>query len=103
VIPTVETQLERRGAVGCATLALAAWARYLATVPSGIRAPDSHGENAAALARRSLVEPAAFLDLEEVFTPLLRDSTRFGDEFTAAARNLEELGPRRAIERVLAR
>jgi mannitol 2-dehydrogenase len=102
VIPTVETQLERRGPVGCATLALAAWARYLATVPPALRAPDSHGERAAALARRSLAEPSAFLDLEEVFTPLLRSSTRFRDEFTAAAENLEELGPHRAIERLLA-
>jgi mannitol 2-dehydrogenase len=102
LIPTVETQLERGGAVGCATLALAAWARYLATVPPALRAPDSHGESAAALARRSLVEPSAFLDLVEVFTPLLRSSTRFRDEFTAAAENLEERGPHRTIERLLA-
>ena len=102
LIPTVETQLERGGPVSCATLALAAWARYLATVPTTARAPDSHGESAVALARRSLAEPSAFLELEEVFTPLLRGSTKFRDEFVAAAENLEQLGPHGSIERVLA-
>jgi mannitol 2-dehydrogenase len=102
LIPTVETQLERGGPVKCATLALAAWARYLATVPPELRAPDAHGENAAALARRSLADPLAFLDLDEVFTPSLRDSAQFRGEFAAAAGNLAQLGPHRAIEGALA-
>jgi mannitol 2-dehydrogenase len=102
LIPTVEAQLERGGHVKCAALALAAWARYLATVPPALRAPDSHGEHAAELAQRSLVEPAAFLDLEEVFTSFVRGSSLFRDEFTAAAAELAKLGPHRAIERVLA-
>jgi mannitol 2-dehydrogenase len=102
LIPTVEAQLERGGQVKCAALALAAWARYLATVPPALRAPDSHGEHAAELAQRSLVEPAAFLDLEEVFTSFVRGSSLFRDEFTAAAADLAQLGPHRAIDRVLA-
>jgi mannitol 2-dehydrogenase len=102
VVPTVEAQLDRGGPVKCAALALAAWARYLATVPPTQRAPDSHGEHAAELAQRSLVEPAAFLDLEEVFTSSVRGSSTFRDEFTAAAAELANLGPHRAIDRVLA-
>jgi len=100
LIPTVEAQLARGGHVKCAALALAAWARYLATVPPALRAPDSHGEHAAELAQRSLVEPAAFLDLEEVFTSFVRGSSLFRDEFTAAAAELAKLGPHRAIDRV---
>jgi mannitol 2-dehydrogenase len=101
LIPTIEAQLERGGPVRCAALALAAWARYLATVPPAVRAQDSHGERAAELAQRSLVEPAVFLDLQEVFTSSVRGSTLFRDEFTAAAAELAKLGPHRAIDRVL--
>jgi mannitol 2-dehydrogenase len=101
LIPTVEAQLERDGHVKCAALIFAAWARYLATVPPALRAPDTNGERAAELAQRSLVEPAAFLELEEVFTPLLRDDSRFRAEFAAAAADLAELGPHAAINHLL--
>jgi mannitol 2-dehydrogenase len=101
LIPTVETQLERGGSVRCATLVLAAWARYLATVPPALRAPDSRGERAAELAGRSLADPSAFLELDEVFTPMLRGDSRFIAEFAAAAADLAEHGPDRAIERAL--
>jgi mannitol 2-dehydrogenase len=101
LIPTIEAQIERDGPVTCAALALAAWARYLATVPSAVRAPDSRGERAAALAQRSLVDPLAFLELEEVFTPPLRQSARFRDAFAAEAAALETLGPLGAIENAL--
>jgi mannitol 2-dehydrogenase len=102
LIPTVETQLERGGPVDCAALALAAWARYLATIPIADRAPDPHGERAAALATRALTDPTAFLELGEVFTPSLQDSGRFRAAFHAAARNLEASGPVGAIETLLA-
>src|SRR4029450_13856136 len=62
LIPTVERQLELDGPLECATLALAAWARYLATVPPGERAPDMRGERSAALATESLQCPLAFLE-----------------------------------------
>jgi mannitol 2-dehydrogenase len=103
LIPTVETQVERGGPLRCAALALAGWARYLATVPQAARAPDSHGEHAVALAGLSLVDSPAFLELEEVFTPLLRGSPQFRDEFTSAAGDLAQLGPNGAIEAALAR
>jgi mannitol 2-dehydrogenase len=100
--PTVETQLTRGGPVECAALALAAWMRYLATVPPGERAPDPHGDEAAALAATAVDDPTAFLELDAVFTPLVRDSERFRQAFALASRQLGELGPLDAIERVLA-
>jgi mannitol 2-dehydrogenase len=102
VIPTVEMQIERDGPLSCAALALAAWARYLATVPPTVRAPDSRGGRAAELAERSLADPLAFLELDEVFTPRLRTSERFHAAFAAEAGNLAWLGPLGAIENVLA-
>ena len=102
LIPTIETQIERGGPRRCAALALAGWARYLATVPPAARAPDSHGEHSVVLAGLSLVDASAFLELEEVFTPLLRGSTQFRDEFSAAAGDLAQLGPVGAIEAALA-
>jgi mannitol 2-dehydrogenase len=100
LIPTIEAQIQLGGSVACAALALAAWARYLAIVPPAVRARDSHGERAAALARRSLGEPSEFLDLDDVFTPPLRESDRFRDEFTSASADLVKLGPYGAIEHV---
>jgi mannitol 2-dehydrogenase len=101
--PTVEAQIERNGPVSHAALALAAWARYLATVPPSLRAPDTHGEKAVALASRFLADPPAFLELDQVFTRRVRDSSRFRAAFTAAAANLAELGPHGAIERLASR
>lgn len=98
LIPTVELQIERGGPVSCATLALAAWARYLATVPPELRAPDPRGERAAELAEQSLADPLAFLELDAVFTQPLRTSERFRDAFAAAAADLSRLGPLGAIE-----
>jgi mannitol 2-dehydrogenase len=103
VIPTVELQIERGGPVSCTTLALAAWARYLATVPPSVRAPDSRGERAAELAQRSLADPFAFLALDEVFTRELRTSRPFREAFAASAADLAGLGPLGAIEKVLAK
>ena len=100
LIPTVERQLELGGPVECAALALAGWARYLATVPAAERAYDPHGERAASFATRSLDDPRAFLELDEVFTPRLRESERFGAAFAAASRELAELGSVGAMERL---
>jgi mannitol 2-dehydrogenase len=100
LIPTLEAQIQLGGPVACAALALAAWARYLAVVPPAERVRDSRGERAARLAQRSLVDPSEFLDLDDVFTPPLRESERFRDAFTSAAADLVKLGPHGAIERV---
>jgi mannitol 2-dehydrogenase len=93
LIPTVEAQLAREGQVRCAALALAAWHRYLATVPNDERAPDSRGERAVALAKQSLDDPTAFLELDEVFTTTLRESERFRRAFAEAASDLARAGP----------
>jgi mannitol-1-phosphate/altronate dehydrogenase len=89
------------GPVSCAALALAAWSRYLGTVPAAERAPDSHGERSVELARAALSDPLAFLELDEVFTTPLRDSTTFRDAFVGAHRDLAAHGPLEAIEGVL--
>jgi mannitol 2-dehydrogenase len=101
LIPTVERELELGGPVECAALALAGWARYLATVPAGERAYDPSGDRTASFAVRSLSEPAAFLELDAVFTPPLRESERFRDAFAAASDALSAHGAVGAIERLL--
>jgi mannitol 2-dehydrogenase len=101
LIPTVERQVEIEGPVECAALALAGWARYLATVPAAERAPDPHGDEAARLARNSLDDPRAFLALEEVFTPPVRQSDRFGEAFVDASRELAAHGPLGSMSRLL--
>jgi mannitol 2-dehydrogenase len=98
LIPTIETQLARGGPVVCGALALAAWSRYLATVPADQRAPDARGDRAAALASDALRDPSAFLELDDVFTSPLRESQVFRDAFMAASRNLAAHGPIQAIE-----
>src|SRR4029077_19534514 len=97
LIPTVERQLELGGPLECAVLALAGWARYLATVPAAERAPDPRGERSAALAANSLHDPMAFLELVDVFTPRLRESTRFRDAYADAAGRLAAFGLLRAL------
>jgi mannitol 2-dehydrogenase len=101
LIPTVEAHIQHGGPFACAALALAAWARYLAIVPPALRAPDSRGEQPAALAQRSLGDPLAFLELGDVFTPAVHGSKRFRAAFAAAAADLVELGPHGAIQQVL--
>jgi mannitol 2-dehydrogenase len=98
LIPTVEAQLARGGPISCAALALAAWSRYLATVPAADRAPDSHGERAVELARAALSDPLVFLELGEVFTAPLRESPAFRAAFAGASRDLAAHGPLQAIE-----
>ena len=101
LIPTIERQLELGGPLECAALALAGWARYLATVPAAERAPDPHGERSAALAARVAARTRSRSSSStEVFTPPLRESARFREAFAPAAGSLAELGPLGAIERL---
>lgn len=101
LIPTVERQLELEGPLECAALALAGWARYLATVPVAERARDPQGDLAATFAARSLGDPRAFLEFDQVFTPRLRESDRFVSAFADATRELAARGPIGAMERLL--
>jgi mannitol 2-dehydrogenase len=100
LIPTVEAELARRGPVSCAALALAAWCRYLGTVPATERAPDSRGDRAVQLAGAALSDPLAFLELD-VFTVRLRESATFRAAFADAYGELAARGPLEAIEAIL--
>jgi mannitol 2-dehydrogenase len=101
LIPTIERQLELEGPLDYAALALAGWARYLATVPADKRAHDPHGEQAATFARESLDDPRAFLAFDQVFTARLRESERFAAAFTQASRELAAHGSVGAMQRLL--
>jgi mannitol-1-phosphate/altronate dehydrogenase len=90
-----------RRPLSCTALALAAWCRYLGTIPAGERAPDSRGERAAELVRAATSEPAVFLELDEVVTASLRESSTFRDAFVAAYRDLADHGPLMSIHSVL--
>jgi mannitol 2-dehydrogenase len=100
LIPTIERQLELGGPVERAALALAGWARYLATTPTDERAIDAGAEYAVPYAVRSLDEPGAFLSFAEVFPLSLRDDERFREAFAGATRNLASLGPIAAAEKL---
>jgi mannitol 2-dehydrogenase len=98
LLPTVERQLARDGPVECAALALAGWARYLATTPAAARAPDAGAEQSVSFAKRAMDDPVAFLELTTVVPPALRDNKRFREAFAASSRNLASLGPIGAVE-----
>jgi mannitol 2-dehydrogenase len=100
LLPTVEAQLAADRPVACSALALAAWARYLAVTPLARRAPDSHGDRAAELARRALGDPPSFLELE-IFADAIRSNDRFRQEFTDASDRLASIGPLASIEHAL--
>ncbi len=101
LIPTIEGQIARDGPLECAALALAGWARYLATVPASDRAYDASGDRSAALAARALEDPLAFLELVDVFTPRVGGSVRFREAFVGAADSLAARGPLGAIHDLL--
>jgi mannitol 2-dehydrogenase len=100
LVPTIERGLELGTPVDRAALALAGWARYLATTAAEERAPDPSGDRAAAYAVRSLEDPLAFLGLVEVFPHSLRDDEKFRDAFAGATRSLAMLGPIGAVEKL---
>jgi mannitol 2-dehydrogenase len=93
LLPTISFQLEHDGPVGHGALALAGWARYLATVPVERQAFDAAGDTARQHACRALDDPTRFLDFAEVFPATLRDSARFRAAFAAAWQRLDEVGP----------
>ena len=58
------------------------------------------GERAATFAVRAVDDPRAFLEFDQVFTPRLRESDRFGAAFVAASHELAERGSIGALERL---
>ena len=97
LVPTIMRQLELGGPVQRSALALAGWARYLATVPASQQAFDASGDATRALARESIDEPLRFLELTEVFPESLRWNDRFREAFDDAARRLAHEGALRAM------
>ena len=64
-------------------------------------ANDPHGDRATTFALRSIADPLAFLEFDQVFTPRLHESERFRDAFTDATKALAAHGSIGAIERLL--
>ena len=60
------------------------------------------GERAAMLASKALSDPVRFLELDEVFTPVLAMSERFRAAFASGYAAVAAHGPLTAIENVLA-
>ena len=99
LIPTLEFQISHEGPIAGGTLALAGWARYLASVPADQQAFDASGDAARGHARRALDDPTRFLDFAEVFPPSLRDNARFRATFADAWDQVGDLGPLAAMRR----
>jgi mannitol 2-dehydrogenase len=93
LLPTIAHQLEHDGPIAHGALALAGWARYLATIPPDRQAFDAAGDMARQHARRAMGEPTRFLDFAEVFSPTLRKNPRLRAAFTAAWQRLDDVGP----------
>lgn len=97
LIPTIERLLATGGPVGCSALALAGWARYLATVPEDQQSFDAGIERSRQFARMALTEPTAFLEHHDVFPTAVRDHPRFRTAFTEASAALAAAGPLAAM------
>jgi mannitol 2-dehydrogenase len=97
LIPTLEFQIAHEGPIARGTLALAGWARYLASVPADQQAFDASGDAARLHARRALDDPTRFLDFAEVFPRPLRDNARFRATFADAWEQVCDLGPLAAM------
>lgn len=93
VIPTVVRQLETGGPINHVATALAAWARYLGVVDPSAQAFDRNAAVARHHASAALADPMAFLEFDAVFPAPIRNSARFGTEFSSAYRRIAETGP----------
>jgi mannitol 2-dehydrogenase len=105
LIPTIESQLDKGGAVDLSALALAAWCQYLLGTDDQGRAmtlsADPRMEQAQGFAQASLGDPAAFLGFVEVFGERLPRAEPFASAFMSALSSLREVGTHRTLERWL--
>jgi mannitol 2-dehydrogenase len=103
LIPTIESQLDKGGAVKLAALALAGWCQYLLARDEQGRAivlsADPRLELACSWADASRDDPAAFLGFAEVFPERLRDDPVFRPAFVDALASLRDVGVHATIER----
>lgn len=105
LIPTIESQLDRRGPVRLCALALAGWCQYLLgrTDTDEVIAisADPRLDTALEFARASVSDPAAFLGMEFVFGERLPSDARFVTAFVEAVSSLRDVGTYRTLDRWL--
>ena len=97
VMPIVEWNLEHGGPIAATTLAIAGWARYLATTPPDEQAFDARGERARAAAASFIERPLSFLDDASIVPSPISHNERFRQEFADAAHRLATAGALRAM------
>jgi len=103
LLPVLRHNLAGHGAIECATLVIAAWARYAeGTDEQGapIAVVDRRSDALAAAARRHARDPLAFLRQREVFGDLV-DDERFTAGYVAALQRIHADGIRACLESVL--
>lgn len=96
IVPSLEAQLATGGPIRMLTLAVAGWCRYLRGLADDgstlTLAKDPFLAQATDAARRSVIDPAAFLRYERALGPNLATSPRLVAMFSEALRDLERLG-----------
>ncbi len=95
LLPSVRAQLAAGGEIGRSALALAGWCEYLATVSDP--APDPQLDRAVAHARRSIHDPATFVEMTDVFGDDLAASPALRTAFVEALRALRAVGVQSAV------
>lgn len=104
LMPTITTQFQRGGPVRLSALALAGWCEYLrigADPDSDIElSADPALQQAVDFAVASADDPAAFLEFDLVFDPILRDGP-FAEAFVDALRSIRAVGVHSAIDTAL--
>ena len=93
IIPTVAASVAAGRPVGAAALAIAAWARYLAVVPSEAQAYDTYGDEARPYALAALADPLRFLEYRRVFPDGVAADARFRGAFAHQMQRLEHEDP----------
>lgn len=93
LMPTIEHQVATGGPIAASATALAAWARYLASVPVGEQAHDPFGDEARRYAQDAVADPPRFLAFKRVFPPRVATDSRFRDAFSATLQSLAARGP----------
>ncbi|MBD1262803.1 mannitol dehydrogenase family protein [Maribacter polysiphoniae] len=95
VLPTVNTNLEKKGSIAFASLVIAAWAMYSIGKDENGKALNIKDAMKSILNEKGLAastgDPKAFLEIETVFGKL-KDSPTFVAAFTKAYKNIAEKG-----------
>ncbi len=102
LVPTIESQLDKRGPIRLSALALAGWCQYLLGRDDQGRqitlSADPRLDEAVEFARASLIKPAAFLGFDDVFGSRLPADPRFVSAFVEALDSIRQEGTCRTLE-----